>query len=200
MFNNKRLDFYLKVYDDAIEMKENINSRITILFGIIQLLWPACYFFWNDSLLEREEYLGGQLLSITGLKLDVIDWQTGFYKVFILFFLLGIIFSSFCIFKAMFRHKYTYISSPVDIYQYEKDLRKYFKENSERPEFEGLEEEDFVSKKFEEYLISELNGATDQNQNSNKKKLSLMRIAVYSIIVTLVMALACLIFYICRSV
>lgn len=195
MYNDNRLSFYIKVYDDEINTKNSINGRASIVLGLIQLLIPAFIFLWIDSIVVSKKQIGIYLLTIESLQSNYIDYFVITYRFFLILLLAGIIIASYCAMRTMFFHEYVYILSPTLILNHEKTLQQSYQEYKDYYSSNGISEKQFINLEMENYLVDKLSNATDKNQESNENKLKWMNNTYKFIVGTLVIALLCLIMY-----
>lgn len=195
IFNEKRFDFYLKLYEDEINMKDSINNRAGLVFGLLQLLIPAFVLLWMDSIEVSKKIIWISMLSIESMIMSYIDYFVYIYRGVLILFLLGIIFSSFCAMRIMFRYKYSYFPKFSQLLEHEVTLQAHYKNNEPYYMEQRIDSEIFFQKEMEKFLVEKIEEAMMINQNSNEQKLKWMKWTFISVVSTLIIGLICLVFF-----
>lgn len=165
----ERLELYKAMYYYELDVKEKINSRVSIPLGVITLLLGGGFYFVKDIF----DFADGGLKSIYIFLLSL-------YIIFIIASVISLICS-------YYGYEYHYLQKSSDIEKYIVDIKKYYEENYDvyfkKPG--GPSKECLIEKDVKEFLIKSFIDTTQNNQELNFNKLKKQRYAILFIILTL---------------
>lgn len=173
----KDIEFLKEMYYYQVNQKQQISSSVNIPIGIIGLVIGGFVYLLNN------------LGSIDNNKKYVIS-------IIMITFAFFISFTCCFLIKAIWRNKYMYLPRTEEIMKHKMVLTTHYEEHSEYYINNGqLNKETFVQNEFEKYLCVELIKCTDQNNETNEKRLNNIRRATTFLILTLIIGSISLIAY-----
>lgn len=161
-----KLEFYKNMYYWELDIKEKINSRISIPLTVATLLIGGLGYFYKNIIKFPDK-------ACYGVYLIVLSIYTIAVIATVVYTLL-----------AYFKYTYKYVSADY-ILEFDINIKKYYDDNYEDYfKKDGVEKEKLVERDFEEKLISKYVEATKWNMALNKKKLKHLRMTGWTIIIS----------------
>lgn len=154
--NEKELfNYYKECYYFEIEQKSNIDRKISIPVGAMPFI------------IASDIYLINNLASISTY------WKL-MANITVVLFSLGIIMTMYFILRTLYGHKYGYVSSPKEIFDYRESLNKE-KYNA-----------DVIEKEISSMLTEQFTNFATINRDANFSKIYYSRMVYYCLVITLI--------------
>lgn len=170
----ERLNLYKQMYYFELEQKEKINSRISIPLGVIVVLIGGMgYFFKYINKMPNEIWVG-------------------YYKISLFSFGLLIICSILFVIRAYYGYEYMYVSIPCKLEENYTKLVDYYDNNYEEyfKDYYDKSKDCLIKEDFYENLIKQYVDTTDHNSNLNKRKLNLLRVAGWILLLSIIFGIS----------
>lgn len=160
MYKKDMLEYYKQSYYHEFDHRDKINSRVAIPLGIFPVLGAADIYLINHI---NEIDIYWKVIAIVLVSL----------------FSLALLSSVFYMFSTLYNHKYGYVATPKQVYEYQKLLEQ-----------DGYTEQ-IIEEELDEYLSLQFSMYSTLNFNSNISKVFYLRLVYYSLVLALVMGLCC---------
>lgn len=159
MDQQQLLEHYKESYYHEFQLKDSINNRVALPAGILPLL------------VAGDIYL---IKHLGELKNSWEVWGIILVALFSLFIILALYF----ICRTIYNHKYAYVASPKEIFDYHKSL-------------EGVYNQQVIEEEMTEYLSQSFSDYGHINRQSNFDRVRYLRLSFFCIVGTLIVGLLC---------
>lgn len=164
----ERLQMYREMYYYELDMKERINSRVSIPLGIITLLASAAFCFIKD------------FFNIPKSSLKVVCF------ILLILYIIFLIASIVSIIYSYYGYEYHYLPKPQEIDNYIEEIKSYYEDNYEKYFSQDcMSKQDLILNDVNSFFINKYITTTEHNQKLNFKKLICQRYSIFFIIATI---------------
>lgn len=166
----EHLQMYKEMYYHELDMKEKINSRVSIPLGIITILVSATFciikVFYNIP--------KSSLKSVCFILLIL-------YSISLIAAIISVIYS-------YYGYEYHYLPKPRQINNYIESIKNYYEDNYEEYFSQNdISKQDLILNDINNFFIDKYITTTEHNQKLNFKKLTGQRYTIFFIIITILM-------------
>lgn len=148
-----RLRLYEKMYYEELNYKDKLNQKVSTPWQIVTLLIAGTGYLINQISNLDNSIFTGIIIAVLLIHVGILIW-TGY--------------ELYCVY---YNHTYIYISKPILLEQYNKELIDYYEEHYEEyyQEYQ-ISKEDLIKIDYENNLIEQFKEATSLNRDSNALK------------------------------
>jgi hypothetical protein len=165
----ERLEMYKGMYYYELDIKEKINSRISLPLGIIILLLGGGFCFIKD------------MFDFTQCTMRNI------YIILLISYIIFVIGSIISLINSYYGYEYHYLPETSVIEKYIEDVKEYYNKNYEEyfSENSCISKECLIENEVSEFLIKNYISTAEHDQKMNFNKLTWQRHAITFIIIAI---------------